>query len=73
MKSKLFGIKRRDQQGITLLEYCSGAAILLGIIWGTMSLLGTNISKVLASVAAWADRETTTIEQNTGGTGTGGS
>ena len=73
MKSKLFGIKRRDQRGITLLEYCAGAAILLGIIWGAMSLLGTNVSKLLASVAGWADREATTIDQNTGGSGNGGS
>ena len=67
MKNRLFGIKRRDQRGITLLEYCAGAAILLGIIWGAMSLLGTNVNRLLSSVAGWASREADTIDQNTGG------
>lgn len=67
MKTKLFGIRRRDQRGITLLEYCAGAAILLGIIWGAMSLLGTNVNKLLSSVAGWADRESTKIDDTTGG------
>lgn len=48
MKSK------RTQRGITLLEYSAGAAIIIGLVWGSMNLMGTNLQHIFENIAGWA-------------------
>ncbi|MCB0336967.1 MAG: hypothetical protein KDD62_11705 [Bdellovibrionales bacterium] len=44
----------RHEEGYTLLEYCAGAAIMAGVVWGAMQLLGTNLQNFLTTLAGWA-------------------
>lgn len=44
----------KREQGFALLEYCAGAAIVAGIVWGAMQVLGTNLSNFLTALGAWA-------------------
>lgn len=53
----------RDQKGYTLLEYCAGAAIIAGILWGSLNTLGSNLSALLNGVGEWAVRRTSEIAE----------
>jgi hypothetical protein len=46
--------KARGEKGYTLLEYCAGAAIITGIIYGAMVTMGGNIGGLLTAVGSWA-------------------
>jgi hypothetical protein len=61
---KLFTIRknRRSERGISLLEYCAGAAVLLGIVWTAMTLMGQDVSALLQSIGGWAVAQKTDID-----------
>lgn len=64
--------KRNNQRGITLLEYTAGAAIIIGLVWGAMSLMGTNLQHVFDNIASWAQHRADDISSGDGGNGNGG-
>jgi len=43
------------EKGYTLLEYCAGAAIVLGVVFGTLQTVSGNLTKFLTKIGAWAD------------------
>jgi len=47
--------KGRDQRGFTLLEYCAGAAILIGIIFGAVTAMGTSVNTLMNSITGWSN------------------
>ena len=53
----------KRQRGYTLLEYCAGAAIIAGILWTALSVLGGNLSGLLQAVGQWAVARTGEIVQ----------
>ena len=53
--------ERRNQSGYTLLEYCAGAAIITGVLWGSLSYLGSNLDSLLRGIGDWAQKRTTEI------------
>ena len=60
---KLIEIKRRgsNESGFTLLEYCAGAAVIVGIIWASLSALGTNLKGFLGSLSTWVSARNTAV------------
>ena len=44
----------RRERGFTLLEYCAGAAIIAGVLWGTLTMFGTSLTGMMTSVSDWA-------------------
>ena len=54
---------RGREKGYALLEYCAGAAIIAGVLWGALSFLGTSLDGLLRGVGAWAQQRTTEIAQ----------
>jgi len=55
-KEKLICIRKKggEESGYTLLEYCAGAAIIAGVLWGALSLMGENLGGLLDSIGQWA-------------------
>jgi hypothetical protein len=53
--------KGARESGYTLLEYCAGAAIIAGVLWGSLSYLGSNLDGLLRGVGDWAGKRTTEI------------
>ena len=51
--------KNRSERGYTLLEYCAGAALIVGVIWVALSALGTNLETLLGDVGTWATNRST--------------
>ena len=51
----------KKQKGFTILEYCAGAAIILGVVWGAMQGLGTSTSNLIGAIGSWADSRATSI------------
>lgn len=47
--------KNKNEKGYTLLEYCAGAAIVLGVLYGTLTTVSGSLSKFLTKVGTWAD------------------
>ena len=64
--------KRENQKGITLLEYTAGAAIIIGLVWGAMSAMGTSLEHVFNSIGVWAQTRADDINKSNGGGGSGG-
>lgn len=50
--------KSKHEKGYTLLEYCAGAAIVLGILYGTLQTVQGSLTKFLTKVGTWADSYT---------------
>ncbi len=73
MKKKLLGLRsrRRGESGFTILEYCAGAAIIIGVVWGAMSTLGTSMGNLIGAITSWANTRTSEINAGSTGTGTG--
>ena len=40
-------------RGLTTLEYMSGAAIMLGVVWTAMSILGTDMGAMISAISGW--------------------
>ena len=58
-----FGLVRKNnEKGFTLLEYCAGAAVLLTIVWAALTALGTNMSTFLNAVGSWASSQAGKID-----------
>lgn len=55
-------LRKKREQGYTLLEYCAGAAIIAGILWGALSYLGGNLENLLHAVGDWAAARTSEID-----------
>lgn len=56
---------RKNSRGYTLLEYCAGAAIIAGILWGALSIMGENMADLLNRVGDWAAARTQEIQVDT--------
>ena len=54
--------RTRREKGYTLLEYCAGAAIIAGIVWGAMNLLGNNLSGFLTGLGNWVNDRTSNLQ-----------
>jgi len=61
MKKRLFSIKKKSEKGFTLLEYCAGAAVIAGIVFGALTALGTNLEDLLTALGEWANNRATDI------------
>ncbi|MFN4894226.1 MAG: Flp family type IVb pilin [Pseudomonadota bacterium] len=55
---------RKNEKGYTLLEYCAGAAIITGVLWGSLSGLGGDLSDLLGAVSNWATNRTNGISDD---------
>lgn len=53
---------RKNEKGYTLLEYCAGAAIILGVLYGALNALGTDLQNLLGSMGGWANNRQGQIE-----------
>jgi hypothetical protein len=53
----------RRQRGYTLLEYCAGAAVVAGVLWTSLSQMGSNIGSLMESVGSWATSRGAIIER----------
>jgi hypothetical protein len=51
----------KREHGYALLEYCAGAAIIIGVLWVALNLLGHNLSGLLEALARWAAARTQEI------------
>ncbi|MBN8549317.1 MAG: Flp family type IVb pilin [Deltaproteobacteria bacterium] len=60
-KTKLIGLRGRDEKGYTLLEYCAGAAVIAGIIFAALQTMGSNLSGYLGAIGSWATRRAADI------------
>ena len=59
-------IKKRDgEEGYTLLEYCAGAAVIAGIVFGALNALGGNLQGLLENLGQWADDRAADIVSTT--------
>lgn len=67
----LFSLRARkgSNRGFSLLEYCAGAAVLVGIIWAAVNTMGGQVSGMVKSIGDWAGARTT---QMGGGSSSGG-
>jgi len=65
MFKQLIVIKRRGrtENAYTLLEYCAGAAIITGILWGALNAMGNSVGSLLQAVGSWAEARTASIAQ----------
>ena len=43
----------KRQRGFTLLEYCMGAAVLLGIVFAGLSLFGAGLNDYFGNIGQW--------------------
>ena len=62
-KEKLISLRKKNcERGYTLLEYTAGAAIILTIIWGALTALGTNMDAMLTEIGEWAIAQSQDID-----------
>jgi hypothetical protein len=72
MEKKLIRIvKRNNQKGYSLLEYCVGAAALLGLVYAGMTTLGGSLQEFLGNLGDWITERGEQME--TDGDGSSGS
>lgn len=55
--------KKSQEKGFTLLEYCSGAALIAGVLWVALGVLGQNMSELLNGISSWVSRRNQEIAQ----------
>lgn len=46
--------KAKRSRGYTLLEYAAGAAILAGILYAALNLMGDGMKDLAGSIGSWA-------------------
>jgi hypothetical protein len=56
--------KNKNEKGYTLLEYCAGAAVVVGALYGSLSTLGTELDKFMGGIGGWAQKRTTEVNNN---------
>lgn len=61
---KLFRIRRKNEKGFTLLEYCAGAAIICGIVYAALTSMGSGISNSAEAIGTWADQRAADINNS---------
>ena len=59
-KERWFGLTRKEQ-GFTLLEYCAGAAVLISIVYGGLTIMGGNLKEFFVGVGTWVGTKTTSL------------
>lgn len=68
--NKWLNIRKKDEEaGYTLLEYCAGAAVIAGIVFGALNTLGLNFRGLLENLGDWADDRAADIVSTTDTTG----
>ncbi len=73
MEKKLFRIvKKNNQKGYSLLEYCVGAAALLGLVYAGMTTLGGNLQTFLSDLGSWIQARGDQMETDGQGSNSGG-
>ena len=55
--AKYFSIKKKSQKGYTLLEYCAGAAVILGLVVGGLTLFRDGVQNYLGRLGQWVDSQ----------------
>jgi Flp pilus assembly pilin Flp len=61
-KTKLISIRtKRKESGYTLLEYCAGAAVIIGVLAVALNTLGVHLSSFLGAIGSWADNKASTF------------
>lgn len=55
--------RKKNNSGFTLLEYALGAALIAGIIWGSMSVLGQSMCGFFGDLGDWVERRGAGIQQ----------
>ncbi len=58
-------IKRKDS-GLTLLEYCAGAAVLAAAVFVAFQALGGSLNTAMGNIGNWAVERTADIDGNAG-------
>ena len=66
---KLLRIRRRADRGLTLLEYCAGAAVLAAAVFVAFQALGGSLNTAMGNIGSWAVNRTTNIDGNAPGGG----
>lgn len=61
--------KNRSSRGYALLEYCAGAAVIAGVVWGAVTFLGSGMDEFLRSLGDWAKARATDVRSGTSGAG----
>ena len=46
--------KNKNEKGYKLLEYCAGAAIVLSVVFGTLTTVKSSLTEFLSKVTSWA-------------------
>lgn len=46
--------KNKNEKGYTLLEYCAGAVVIVTLVYGGLTNLGTNLKVFLEEIGQWA-------------------
>ncbi|MCB0329630.1 MAG: hypothetical protein KDD70_08200 [Bdellovibrionales bacterium] len=59
---KLLSIKKRNQSGYALLEYCAGAAIVAGILWAALSTFGNSVGGLFDALSSWTNARTSEVQ-----------
>ena len=49
--------KRNQEQGLSLLEYAAGAAVIITIIYAAMTVFGTSLDNFYGDLGNWAERK----------------
>jgi hypothetical protein len=56
--------KEVGQRGYALLEYCAGAAIIAGVVWGSLGYLGNSLDGLIRGIGDWAQARATEIRND---------
>ncbi|MGI6680285.1 MAG: Flp family type IVb pilin [Bdellovibrionota bacterium] len=71
-------LRKRNQKGLTLLEYCAGAAVVAVIVFAVLQAMGGKLQTAATNIGDWAvDRSGDlptgiTLDAGTTGGGSGG-
>lgn len=62
-------IRKRKDSGLTLLEYCAGAAVLAAAVFVAFQALGGSLNTAMENIGAWAVQRSANIDGNIGHNG----
>ena len=69
---KLLVLRGRKERGYTLLEYCAGAAVILGVVLSALNAMGSGINALMTGIGAWATERATEVGSTGGGSSSDG-
>lgn len=55
-KQRLIGLARKER-GYTLLEYCAGAAVLAGVVYGGLQFFGSSLAEFFNGLGRWVSSQ----------------